>query len=68
MVIVPWIRGLALAEQSQETGGAGFGLGSAHWRSHIGIDGALAHLPSRGVRHSTGATDNCPFTDVEPET
>lgn len=61
-----------MQSRARELEGAGFGLGSAHWRSHIGVDRAPAHLPSCGVRHSTSASALAPtiahFTDVEPET
>lgn len=58
--IVPWIRGLALAEQSQETGGSRIWL----W---------VSTLASRGVRHSVSASALTPltiahFTDLDPET
>lgn len=62
-----------MQSRARKLEGAEFGLGSAHWRSHIGVDRAPAHLPSCGVPHSTSASALVPptiahFTDVEPET
>lgn len=41
MVIVPWIRGLALAEQSQETRGSGIWL----WVSTLALTERLHNYP-----------------------